>query len=319
VPQLGGLVVKQLLRAASDAADVRWRAICEQTRAVVFLATPHAGARLANALRRVGLVAGASPAIKDLESQAPALRDLNKWYRGFVERTDIKTLCFYETYKTRLKWLGFLPYGTIVVQPGDADPGIGDVRAQPVDGDHVSICKPHRREDKLCGSVLDLVLEIAPPVPPQDDEPISVDPLRMRADLNDFQGRGQRQDEVIAALRQGGQAAITAIGGLGGIGKTALAVHIAHELEQAGETPDGQRFLDLQGVSETPLSPLDAMARIVQSFDETAARPASQAAAEIAYRKVLDGRRVLLVLDNARDDARWRRCSSIARRPPGSS
>jgi predicted ATPase len=136
----------------------------------------------------------------------------------------------------------------------------------------------------------------------------------MRADLNDFQQRGAKQDQVIAALRSGGQAAITAItaiGGLGGIGKTALAVHIAHELELAGETPDGQRFLDLQGVSETPLSSLDAMARIVQSFDESAARPASVDAAAIAYRRTLDSRRVLLVLDNARDDAQ------VA--PPGSS
>jgi tetratricopeptide (TPR) repeat protein len=74
-------------------------------------------------------------------------------------------------------------------------------------------------------------------------------------------------------------------------------------LDRAGESPDGQRLLDLHGVSETPLLPLEAMARIVQSFDEAAARPASQEEAAIAYRKTLDGKRVLLVLDNARDDA----------------
>jgi len=298
---LGGLVVKQLLRTASDADDARWRTIAEQTSAVVFLATPHAGARLANALQRVGLVAGVSPAIKDLRAQASALRDLNKWYRGFAERSRIRTLCFYETYKTRLKWFGFLPYGAIVVQPGDADPGIGGVRPQPVDADHTSVCKPGRRDDKRCASVLDLVREIAPQAPP-DDKPVPVDPLRMRADLDDFQPRGDSQRKVIEALHRG-PAATVAICGMGGGGKSVLAVHVAHDLDRAGETPDGQRLLDLHGVSETPLLSLEAMARIVQSFDETAARPASQDEAAIAYRKMLDGKRVLLVLDNARDDA----------------
>ena len=85
-------------------------------------------------------------------------------------------------------------------------------------------------------------------------------------------------------------------------GKTALALKLAGEL--APRYPDGQIFLDLQGVSTgaaaaAPLSPAQAMAHVIRSFLPEARVP--EGAAELAglYRSVLHGRRVLLLMDNA--------------------
>ena len=64
----------------------------------------------------------------------------------------------------------------------------------------------------------------------------------MRADLDDFQPRGDSQRKVIEALRRG-PAATVAICGMGGGGKSVLAVHVAHDLDRAGDTPDGQRHI----------------------------------------------------------------------------
>ena len=299
---LGGLLVKQLLRTASDdAALPSWRNIAGQTNGVVFIATPHAGADLARTLRRVGWALRRSPAIEDLRAHAPALRDLNEWYRGYAVRRALKTLCYYETYKTGATRYGWIPLAVKVVEEGDADPGLGvEVRPMPLDADHISIAKAPKRDHQLYEAVLKLVHELVPDEL-SNDRPSIIDPLRMRGDLTDFQDRGEKQRRAAEVL-SASPSAIVAICGMGGSGKSVLAVHVAHELGRAGETPDGQRLLDLHGVSESPLSPLEAMARIAQSFDEKAARPANEQEAAIAYHRVLDGKRVLIVLDNARDD-----------------
>jgi predicted alpha/beta hydrolase family esterase len=263
---LGGLLIKQLLRTASDdAAENRWRTIADQTRGVVFVATPHAGADLARTLRRVGWALRTSPAIEDLRPHVSTLRELNEWYRGFVKPRQVRTLCYYETYRTmatRSRWLRWLPLAIKVVEEADADPGVDGARPMPLDADHRSICKPPKQDHQLCGAVLEVVREIAPQAPP-DDKPVPVDPLRMRADLDDFQPRGESQRRVVEGLCRG-PAATVAICGMGGGGKSVLAVHVAHDLDRAGETPDGQRLLDLHGVSETPLLPLEVTTRALR-------------------------------------------------------
>ena len=79
---LGGLLVKQLLRKADDATEPQKRQVATNTRAVLFLATPHAGAELASLANAFRTVFGATVSIEDLSAHDAHLRDLFEWYRS---------------------------------------------------------------------------------------------------------------------------------------------------------------------------------------------------------------------------------------------
>ncbi len=121
-------------------------------------------------------------------------------------------------------------------------------------------------------------------------------------DVADFEGRQDQVSELLKLLEhEGGRAAITAIGGMSGIGKTVLAAHVGHHL--AGRYPDGQLFVELEGTSEEPTSPAAAMATVIRSFEPAAQLPETGKELQPIYLSILEGKRVLIVLDNARDSA----------------
>jgi tetratricopeptide (TPR) repeat protein/transcriptional regulator with XRE-family HTH domain len=120
-----------------------------------------------------------------------------------------------------------------------------------------------------------------------------------------------RQPELAVLSRMldqpGGTAVITAIGGTAGVGKTALAVHWAHQV--AAEFPDGQLFVNLRGFdpSGTPLMPAEAVLVLLEALEVTADRLPGTVEAQLGlYRSLLAGKRMLIVLDNARDEAQVR-------------
>ena len=130
----------------------------------------------------------------------------------------------------------------------------------------------------------------------EDDTAPAPAPAQLPAATRGFTGREADISAVTARATDGG---VVVIDGMAGVGKTALAVHTAHLL--ADEYPDGQLFLDLRGYAEgvPPMSTAAALAYLLRSLnvavpDDPAERPA-------AWRTALSGRRVLLVLDNARD------------------
>jgi tetratricopeptide (TPR) repeat protein len=95
---------------------------------------------------------------------------------------------------------------------------------------------------------------------------------------------------------------IAAIGGTAGIGKTALTVHWAHQI--AERFPDGQLHIDLRGFdpSGKPVTPGDAIHRFLDALQVPASQiPSSAEAQQGLYRSLLADRRMLIVLDNARD------------------
>ena len=96
----------------------------------------------------------------------------------------------------------------------------------------------------------------------------------------------------------GGVVTIAAIGGMAGIGKTALAVHAAHLL--AEQFPDGQIFLSLNAHTpgQQPAKPFDALESLLLLTD-VRKMPAGMDARAALWRKYLAGKRVLLVLDDA--------------------
>jgi tetratricopeptide (TPR) repeat protein/transcriptional regulator with XRE-family HTH domain len=128
----------------------------------------------------------------------------------------------------------------------------------------------------------------AAPAPRRNDLP---------ADLIDFTGRDAEYAQVEELLRTAGAVAID---GMGGVGKTSLAVHVAHRLPST--YPDGGLYLDLHGFTpgQEPLEPQAALARLLGALDITHL-PAGADERAALWRSELSHRRALVVLDNAVD------------------
>ena len=130
-------------------------------------------------------------------------------------------------------------------------------------------------------------------------------PMQIANPVADFQGREDALAKVIEGLCREGGSAISAIHGMGGIGKTELARLVAKKLREL--TTDGQIHADLLGTSDDPQRDVRAMAEVVRAFDPTASEPPSDAEAISAYHHALQGKRVLLLLDNASNGSQVKR------------
>ena len=128
-------------------------------------------------------------------------------------------------------------------------------------------------------------------------------PRQLPAPVLGFAGRADQLDALSQILEQpGGTATICAIGGMAGVGKTALAVQWAHQV--AAEFPDGQLYVNLRGYdpSGTPVPPAEAVRGFLDALKVPAAQLSASADAQLSlYRSLLAGKRMLVVLDNARD------------------
>ncbi|MFE9746396.1 BTAD domain-containing putative transcriptional regulator [Saccharothrix saharensis] len=123
-------------------------------------------------------------------------------------------------------------------------------------------------------------------------------PAQLPVDVPGFVGREAELAELDGLLSSDGPVPIAAVTGTPGVGKTALAVRWAHQVRD--RFPDGQLYADLRGHGpDEPLSAADVLAAFLRSsgldaipdrLDERAAR----------FRTLLDQRRMLIVLDNAR-------------------
>lgn len=91
-------------------------------------------------------------------------------------------------------------------------------------------------------------------------------------------------------------AQVVSVHGMGGVGKTAIALVIAERL--VDRYPDGQLFVDLRGTTD-PLTPRDAMLHVIRSIDPGRQPPKTEIDVAAAYRTVLRGKRVLCFFDNA--------------------
>ncbi|MEU3724639.1 BTAD domain-containing putative transcriptional regulator [Streptomyces sp. NPDC031705] len=137
--------------------------------------------------------------------------------------------------------------------------------------------------------------------------PVPVRPAQLPATVPDFTGRAPfvaELGEILAGA--GGQVmAVSALAGIGGVGKTTLAVHVAHAARP--HFPDGQLYVDLQGTEPRPALPEAVLGSFLRALGTPdSAIPDSPADRAALYRSTLDGRRVLVLLDNARDAAQVR-------------
>ena len=136
--------------------------------------------------------------------------------------------------------------------------------------------------------------------------PNTAPPRQLPGAIRHFTGREKELAALTALLdhagRGGGAVVISAIAGSAGIGKTALALQWAHQ--HADRFPDGQLYVNLRGFDPagTPTPPASVVRRFLDALGVDSERvPADPEARFDLYRSMLADRRMLIVLDNARD------------------
>ncbi|MFP8905583.1 AfsR/SARP family transcriptional regulator [Streptomyces atacamensis] len=134
-----------------------------------------------------------------------------------------------------------------------------------------------------------------------------VRPAQLPATVPDFTGRtafvAELGDQLVAAESR--VMAVSAVAGIGGVGKTTLAVHVAHAARD--RFPDGQLYIDLQGAGPAPAEPEAVLGAFLRALGiPDSAIPDGVEERASLYRSTLAGRRILTLLDNARDAAQVR-------------
>jgi DNA-binding SARP family transcriptional activator len=146
-------------------------------------------------------------------------------------------------------------------------------------------------------------VEAMPRLEPAGDPPV---PRQLPPSAVHFTGRAPQLAELngLFACRDGrpGAVGMAVLTGIAGIGKSALAVHWGHQV--ADRFPDGQLYIDLRGFDPVgrPMAAADAVRAFLDALGVPAAKiPADSDAQAGLYRSLLADKRVLVVLDNARD------------------
>jgi hypothetical protein len=166
---LGGLLIKKILHLAKGLGKpgTSKANVIEQTRGVMFFATPHHGsnlARLAIALRLLGF----SRVVGNLKGGCSNLDELGNWYKANVENLNIRTASYRENKKFRC-WFW-------VVSPVHADPGVATCQTIAIDANHFDVCKPQSQKNpvfvgaiKFITDCLSVTLSSEPSSHPQDE------------------------------------------------------------------------------------------------------------------------------------------------------
>ncbi|MBM9509485.1 AfsR/SARP family transcriptional regulator [Actinacidiphila acididurans] len=145
----------------------------------------------------------------------------------------------------------------------------------------------------------------APSAPYVPGPQAAVVPRQLPAAAGHLVGRAPELAALDARMESAagaGTVVITSVGGTAGIGKTALAVHWAHRARD--RFPDGQLYVNLRGFDprRQPVDPADAVRGFLDALGVAPQHlPHSPEAQAALYRSLVDGRRILVVLDNARD------------------
>lgn len=142
--------------------------------------------------------------------------------------------------------------------------------------------------------------ESTPSAPPPYEDLSSSPPAQLPPDLIDFTGRSHLTLTIGSLMNSPQRSAlpVSVLVGMAGVGKSALAVHVAHTIRDS--YPDGQLYANLRAGDGSPVRPDDVLAAFIVSLGHRSDDvPATLEARTALLRTVLNGRRVLLVLDDA--------------------
>ena len=122
-------------------------------------------------------------------------------------------------------------------------------------------------------------------------------PFQLRAPVRDFVGRVEQITRMITALRS--ETSIGVVTGMPGTGKTEFVIQVAERLR--ADYPDGHLFVDMHG-DEKPTTVADALSACLRAFGGNPPRELSEEELVAAYRSQLNGKRVLVLLDNVANE-----------------
>ncbi|MFI1990017.1 BTAD domain-containing putative transcriptional regulator [Actinoplanes sp. NPDC020271] len=122
-------------------------------------------------------------------------------------------------------------------------------------------------------------------------------PVQIPPDIRDFTGRHEEIDRLRRVLTEDGGIPVAGITGLGGSGKTTLAVHVAHAL--ADSFPDGRMYLDLRARTGRSMTAYEALGPLLRSIRADISLPGTTAERSALWRTVTAGRKMLVILDDA--------------------
>lgn len=169
---LGGLVAKQLVRAAAErTASDMWKKVGAAIKGVVFISTPHSGAPLANFFVNLArllfppFLVHATASLKNLQTNSIALNQLSDWYREAAHTDQIATLAYYEQEPTR---------GIQVVNLDSANPKLLKVTAIPLPFDHWGTSKARDRGAQVYVGTLSFIREVLEGLPPSKKLNLSI-------------------------------------------------------------------------------------------------------------------------------------------------
>lgn len=172
--------------------------------------------------------------------------------------------------------------------------------------------EPGEELRQLADAILadDPVLRLDQPVVPAHRHPPAsaggIVPFQLPADIPDFTGRRdwiQEMEKLLAAGTDRHGPRVVVLAGKPGVGKSALAVHIAHRLAEK-HFPDGQLYSDLGETRTPPATALDVLGRFLRALDiPGSSLPDSVDERAEMYRQCLARKRTLIVLDHAHSES----------------
>ncbi len=171
---------------------------------------------------------------------------------------------------------------------------------------------PAEAADATTARAADPVADSSPA--PARESAVTARPAQLPPDTVDFTGREDHVKHLIDLLTpdrsegddaRPGAAPVALVTGIGGVGKTALAVHVAHRLRT--RFPDGQVYVNLRGGTAQPVTVHHVAGRVLRDLGVEERRiPVDVDERAAMYRSVLADRRLLIVLDDAADTTQVR-------------